>query len=194
MTKPGLRERKKQKTRGAIQREAMRLFTEQGYDATTVEQIADAAEISQSTFFRYFPTKEDVVLLDDYDPMMAEMILQRPAGEAAIPAVKAGMMAALKIAFADDEALIRDRIGFMLSVPAIRARMFEQSASTQGMLCQTLGTRTARDPASFEIRVAAAAILGALNVSVMQWTSEPGTELADLVARALDLVEAGFRL
>jgi AcrR family transcriptional regulator len=194
MTKPGLRERKKRKTRGAIQREAMRLFTEQGYDATTIEQIADAAEVSQSTFFRYYPTKEDVVLLDDYHPMMAKLILERPAGESAIAAVRAGILAALKVAFADDEELIRDRIRFMLSVPAIRARMFEQGIATQKMLRQALGTRTARDPDSFEIQVAAAVVLGAVNTAVRQWTREPGTELADLAARALDLVEAGFRL
>src|SRR5215472_13540966 len=75
----GLRERKKAKTRAAVQRHALRLFQEQGYDATTVEQIADAAEISPSTFFRYFPTKEDVVLYDPIDPILiAEFEAQPP--------------------------------------------------------------------------------------------------------------------
>ena len=69
-TTPGLRERKKAKTRAAIQTQALRLIAEQGYEATTVEQIAEAAEISPSTFFRYFPTKEDVVVEDDYDPLL----------------------------------------------------------------------------------------------------------------------------
>ena len=63
----GLRERKKIKLRRSVQREALRLFAEQGYEDTTVEQIADAADISTTTFYRYFPTKEDVVLDDDYD-------------------------------------------------------------------------------------------------------------------------------
>ena len=64
---PGLRDRKKQKTRWSIQEHALRLFQEHGYDQTTVDQIAAAAEISPSTFFRYFKTKEDVVVQDEYD-------------------------------------------------------------------------------------------------------------------------------
>jgi AcrR family transcriptional regulator len=62
----------------------LRLFRAQGYSATTVDQIAAAAEISPSTFFRYFPTKEDVVLLDDYDPLLAQMIADRGLSAATV--------------------------------------------------------------------------------------------------------------
>jgi len=74
----GLRERKKAKTRRTIQEQALRLFAEQGYDATTVEQIAEAAEVSPSTFFRYFPTKEAVVLQDDYDALLQAALAAQP--------------------------------------------------------------------------------------------------------------------
>src|SRR4029450_10969347 len=90
----GLRERKKARTKTAIQEHALRVFRGQGYDATTVEQIAEAAEISPSTFFRYFPTKEDVVVWDDYDPMLIEAIRAQPAGLNPIQAIRGGLRAA----------------------------------------------------------------------------------------------------
>src|SRR5215467_13921994 len=84
----GLRERKKAKTRAAIQRHALRLFREQGYEETTVEQIAEAAEVSPSTFFRYFPTKEDVVLYDAFDPILFASLEQQPAALTPLQAMR----------------------------------------------------------------------------------------------------------
>ena len=87
----GLRERKKARTRAAIREHALRLFREQGYQATTVEQIAAAAEVSPSTFFRYFPTKEDVVLRDDMDTRMVEAFVRQPLDLSPIAAARAAM-------------------------------------------------------------------------------------------------------
>jgi AcrR family transcriptional regulator len=77
-----LRERKRTRTRLAIQADAIRLFAEKGYENTTVEDIAYAAAISPRTFFRYFPTKEDVVLWDEYDPVVEDLVATRPPDEA----------------------------------------------------------------------------------------------------------------
>ena len=85
---PGLRERKKARTRIAIQRQAIRLFLDQGYAGTTVEQIA-AAGVSPSTFFRYFPTKEDVVVGDDYDRLMLDAFRAQPRELTPVRAVRA---------------------------------------------------------------------------------------------------------
>src|SRR6202034_2482946 len=84
----GLRERKKARTRAAIRQQALRLFRERGYSATTVEQIAAAAEVSPATFFRYFPTKEDVVLQDDMDLVTLEALEAQPAGLGPIAAMR----------------------------------------------------------------------------------------------------------
>ena len=75
----GLRDRKKIQTRDTIRRESMRLFEANGYANTTVEQIAEAAEIAPSTFFRYFPTKESVLMANELDKVMIEALAAQPA-------------------------------------------------------------------------------------------------------------------
>ena len=89
----GLRERKKARTRAAIRQHALRLFRERGYSATTVEQIAAAAEVSPATFFRYFPTKEDVVLQDDMDTVTLGALEAQPAALGPIAAMRSATAA-----------------------------------------------------------------------------------------------------
>jgi len=86
--RPGLRERKRRRTLSDIQGEALRLFVAQGYEQTTIEQIAEAAEVSPSTVFRYFATKEDLVLTDEYDPVILASLAAGPLGEPAITAMR----------------------------------------------------------------------------------------------------------
>ena len=125
----GLRERKKQQTRATIQREALRLIAERGYEATTCEQIAAAAEVSTATLFRYFPTKEDIVLQDGYDPVIAAAVVARPAQEAPLVAVRRGFADALADVLRGDLEPVRQRTALILSVPALRSRAREQNAS-----------------------------------------------------------------
>src|SRR6476660_5668072 len=84
-----LRERKRTRTRLMIQTEALRLFDEKGYAQATVEEIADAAAISPRTFFRYFPSKEDVVIWDEYDPRALDLLTSRPDDEPLAEAFRA---------------------------------------------------------------------------------------------------------
>jgi AcrR family transcriptional regulator len=115
----GLRERKKAKTRWAIQEHAMRLFGEQGYAATTVDQIAAAAEISPSTFFRYFATKEDVVVQDQYDDLFVTAFRAAGGTKDPIATLRRMVSDALKDMPADDPggtALVGAFTGVLLSV------------------------------------------------------------------------------
>ncbi len=133
--KSGLRERKKQKTRESIQRTALRLFEKQGYEETTVEQIAAAAEISPSTFFNYFPTKEDVVLYDAYDPVAIRMFMERPKDEP----LEIGLREVLKnlaALFESDERMILARGRFFFEVPALRARLWDEACGTNSNGCR----------------------------------------------------------
>ena len=79
----GLRSRKKEKTRRAIEDAALELFAEQGYEATTVNQIAERAEVSTATFFRYFGTKQEVIFAEDGNEFaeLRRAVVECPAGE-----------------------------------------------------------------------------------------------------------------
>jgi AcrR family transcriptional regulator len=167
------RERKKAQTRRSIQEHALRLFAEQGYDATTVKQIAAAASVSHMTFFRYFPTKEDVVLSDEYDPMLEQLIKDRPADEAVGDSIQAAIAKAFELVYAADRATILERVRLLLSTPALRARLWENQLNTQLMFERALQGR-GTDP--FEVRVLAGACLAALTAAIVAWAESPGTK------------------
>ena len=132
----GLRERKKAQTRAAIQQHALRLFLANGYDATTVEHIAAAAGVSHMTFFRYFPTKEDVVLADEYDPLIVASIVARPPEETPLASVREAIGDGLAHIYdiARDALFVRTRL--ILGTPQLRARLWEQQAATEGMIAR----------------------------------------------------------
>ncbi|MCO8271245.1 TetR family transcriptional regulator [Actinoplanes sp. TRM 88003] len=136
-----LRERKKAKTRAAIRDAALRLFTEQGYAATTVEQIAEAAEVSPSTFFRYFPTKEDVVLIDDYDPLIVAAIRDQPASTPVIEAVLQGMRDVFEQLTEEEWVSERRRQALFRVVPELRARQQQQTLDAVDMLSAVIAER-----------------------------------------------------
>jgi AcrR family transcriptional regulator len=158
--RPGLRERKKAKTRGSIQAHALRLFAKQGYHATTVEQIADAAEVSPSTFFRYFPTKEDVVLYDQFDPQLIEAFLAQPAELSAVAAVRRAMQFVFEHAPAAETALEFQRHELARSVPELRARMLDGFVSGLELFSDALAKRTGRRTDDIAVRTLAGAIIG----------------------------------
>ena len=194
MSPTGLRERKKQKTKEAIQREAMRLFQDQGYDETTVEQIAAAAEISPSTFFNYFPTKEDVVLFDRYDPMVLAFLLSRPADEPLSVGIRETLKS-LDAVMDRDRDIILARAKLGLEVPALRARFWEELTKAQDLFINLFAARTGRDGADYELRVLAMVLVTAAFEASLEWVRRGGRgSMFDLVNEAFDIVGIGERL
>ncbi|MFB4295671.1 TetR family transcriptional regulator [Actinomadura sp. NTSP31] len=191
----GLRERKKAKTRVAIRQAAYRLFAERGYEATTVDQIAEAAEVSPSTFFRYFPAKEDVILSDEYDGALAEALAARPADEPVVQAVRRSMTESFgRVLEADREELFT-RIRLTFTDPGIRARAMDEQLRNQDAVAAAIAERTGRDAADLEVRCAAAALI-AVSMTVMRhWVDGGGAE--DLIAlydHHLGILFEGLRL
>ncbi|MET8683813.1 TetR family transcriptional regulator [Streptomyces sp. NPDC004732] len=190
---PGLRERKKLKTRIAIRDATYRLIREQGYEATTVEQIAEAAEVSPSTVFRYFPTKEDIVLTDEFDPFLERQLRERPADEPVVESLRVVLRRALSFDFAEEPEVTRLRTQLMIEVPAVRSRMLESMSVTGGILCRSIAERTGRDPGDLEVRAFSMGLIGALTETTAYW-AERGhkDDLPTLVDRTLDMLTSGF--
>lgn len=189
----GLRERKKIKTRKAIRAATYELIEQQGYDATTIEQIADRAEVSPSTVFRYFPTKEDIVVTDEWDPVILAELRARPDDESWADVLRHVMRTALDLSLAEEPEVTRLRSRLGVEVPAVRARMMESMATTGRLLREALAERSGRAPDSLELRVFAMSVMGGL-MEVSHYWAETGhrDDVRDLVDRALDVLEHGL--
>jgi AcrR family transcriptional regulator len=191
----GLRERKKAKTRAAIREHAMRLFDEQGYSATTVDQIAEAAEVSQSTFFRYFPTKEDVVLTDDYDDLIMDAMRAQPLDIHPAEAMRRAFRQVFEdVGPAEWEAEQR-RQRLIQAVPELQGRVMHQYLTMIGLLTAVVAERAGLPADDFSARIMAGALIGTA------LASSPGgmsgrADLSDFsqVDRALRLLEEGLPL
>jgi AcrR family transcriptional regulator len=201
----GLRERKKARTRASLREHALRLFREQGYQATTVEQIAAAAEVSPSTFFRYFPTKEDVVLQDDMDTRMVEAFARQPRELSPIAAVRAAMREAWESFTPTEWEQLIQGARLSAGVPEIRARAMNEFSRTINVIAEALAARTGRCSDDLRIRVLAGAVVGVMMSIFLpeKFDEEPGPDLGvpafgpDAVARideALALLEEGLPL
>lgn len=185
----GLRERKKIRTRTAIRDATYSLIKENGYDATTVEQIADRAEVSQSTVFRYFPTKEDIVLTDAYDSLLGDLLRERPVGEPVRESLRRAIREAMATTLADSPDHGRDgklRVRLMVEVPQVRSRLMESMSVTGRLLCRTLAERTGRREDDLEVRVYAMGLMGALLETIVYWVDNDCREdVLELIDRTL---------
>ncbi|MDQ0750942.1 AcrR family transcriptional regulator [Streptomyces africanus] len=189
----GLRERKKIRTRQAIRAATYALIEEQGYDATTIEQIADRAEVSPSTVFRYFPAKEDIVITDEWHPVMPAELRARPEDESWADVLRHVMRTALDRSLAEEPEVTRLRARLGVEVPAVRARMTQSMAATGRLLREALAERSGLDPDSLELRVFAMSVMGGLT-EVSHYWAETGhrDDVRGLVDRALDVLEHGL--
>jgi AcrR family transcriptional regulator len=192
MSSPGLRERKKQKTRWAIQEHAVRLFVQQGYDATTIEQIAEAAEISPSTFFRYFKTKEDAVIQDRYDELMAEEIRAAPAELSPLEAVQRAFITAFAAISPEETQQVLQRAKLQFAVPALRMRALDNMQSSIKFLAAPLAERLGRPTDDFRCQAFMGACVGAIINAVMAWVEADGAfDVRELLTEGLSVLAEG---
>jgi AcrR family transcriptional regulator len=207
---PGLRERKKEKTRRHIAATARRLFTERGFEAVTVAEVARAADVAQKTVFNYFATKEDLF----YDGMVAfeerllDAIRDRAPGATVLDGFRAFVLApdsvfAMKGAGTWDEATERLRTvtRVITESPALLAREREVLARYSDRLAGLIAEETAAGPDDVEPFVVAHALLGVhrslieyVRRRVLAGAAAPdiAAELSGQAAAALARLEAGL--
>jgi AcrR family transcriptional regulator len=185
----GLRERKKQRTRERLVREGLRLFAEQGYDETSVDEIADAAEVSPRTFFRYFPTKADLVFAD------------LPAREAAVRAaldradatpIHARIRDVLieSMDLLGDPALLAARAKLVTENPPLQMRMLELFARAETIVGAAYARQLGTEPSSLTPRLAAAVTVGSGRSAMLAWSADPSVDLESTIRHSFALTSS----
>lgn len=178
------------RTRARILEAALDLFEHQGYDATTVNQIADVAGVTPMTFFRHFATKDAVLVTDPYDPLIAEAVAAQPTELPPLERTRLGLLAALGDITPTEDATARRRVALVARSPALRAAVSAGTDATQ----QAIVERLVSDGVErLDAAVAVSACLAATTTALLAWGSTPGdVTLAELVRRALaQLAPAG---
>jgi len=189
-----LRERKRTRTRLMIQTEALRLFAAKGYEETTVEEIAHAAAISPRTFFRYFPSKEDVVIWDEYDPLVLDLLATRPDDEPLAKTMRAVIRETLAGLYEHDRERLLTRVRLSLTVPVLRARFLDEQTHGVEQLAQLLETKHSDRVDRLQVRIVGSALLAAVRAALDQWQRDDGrSDLLGLVDDAMDALAEGAR-
>lgn len=191
---PGLRERNRARTRADIKASALRLIAEQGYAATTVDQIAKDAEVSPSTFFRYFPTKEDAVLVDDYDPIMIEVFREQPTELSPIQALRHTIRDVFDRLPESESIQEAERIRLLLAVPELRDRLLGSLAQSLVMIAGLIGERIGRSPDDPDVQYFAGAVTGVATAAVFRAAADPESDWLVAVDEALKYLEEGLPL
>ena len=176
----GLRERKRLQTRDRLTATGMALFLAQGFEATTLDQITAAADISRRSFFHYFASKEDLVFAwqDSFCLDLIAALAERPADERPIDAAVNALIAAL----GDFDREQAEALAcFVEETPALRDREQVKYATMEQALAAALGQRAGA--VTLEIRLVAMAVIGGMRVAGEEWRHAGDRARPDLYAR-----------
>ncbi len=184
-----LRERKKLKAMRHIQHVAMELFDEYGYGQITIERIAAEAEVSPSSIYRYFGTKEYIILHDEYDPVAIQALDNAFAANDPITALRHVISEMVELMVVDDEELVRRRMTYAMTEPAVRSGMYRQADDMSAQIRGILARNTGRHPDDLEIWVFTSATVSAFMTAIEYWHRTGYRDpLLDVLDRALNVL------
>ena len=179
---PGLRERKRQQTRDRLTRAAMALFLERGFEATTLDEIAAAADISRRSFFHYFASKEDVVFAwqEESTTALVAAVAQRPATESMLAAAENAISAMVR-QLEPGEAIAMARL--KRDNPALQARDQVKYEKLERALAEALAKRAGHRTEKLQARLVAMIVTGAMRIGGEQWAAEGAREKPEALAK-----------
>jgi AcrR family transcriptional regulator len=189
------RERKKQQTRQSLRREALRLFGERGFDATTIQDITEAADVAPRTFFLHFGSKEDVLLGDARDGVAAfeEMLRDRPDDEDVFTAVRETVIGLLAL---DDTPVEETRLQarLMIDAPSLMGRVYEHYVEFEEIIARAVADRFGLDAERDAYpRLLSTCAMTAVRVALVLWYQRGEKEpLADVVAELFTVLGDGL--
>lgn len=191
----GLRERKKEQTRQALITASLKLFRKNGFTTTSVDDIVAACDVSPRTFYRYFPTKEDVLYADAdrRTALLLSVLAGRPPDETPLVALRRSMMALIPD-YEADRTVMERRQRIIKSSPSLRTDSLERQHAWEDALVRQLTARRAGLAESpLELRLASAAAAVALRTATVAWL-EPGNthDLATLLEYTFDRLATGL--
>jgi len=192
----GLRERKKERTREQLVEAALRLFTQHGYEGTTIDEIVDAVEVSPRTFFRYFQSKEDVLVawVDEFSNRVHHALATRPLDEEPYTALRSALTEAVTVYETKRTHFIAlER--FIARTPAVRAQKLEKLGRCSQVMIEALATRLGVDAqCDLAPRLLANCAIGILGAAVSLWIAQGGkgslSEIVDHAFRCMSPTEA----
>ncbi len=159
-----------------------------------VDQIAEAADVSQSTFFRYFPTKEAVILQDDYDPRIIEAFKAQPPELSPIAALRGAFQEVFARMSAEEVEQERQRHQLILAVPELHAEILDEYTRTIRMITEVVSERLRRRPDELALRTFAGALVGVAMAAMLTWADDPAADFFSLIDKAMAHLEAGLPL
>ena len=185
-----LRERKRRLLQREIIELALRHITDHGYDTSTVDEIAHAAGVSRRTFFRYFPTKEDVVIgyFDEIGSDLRAALAARPADEPPLIAIRRTFTQMLE-RHGTDRDLVLTLCQLTEHTPALRARQVDKQDRWRSAIVDVIAERTGGNPLDPQIQLLGRVALAVFDVSLRDWALRGGVdEVALLVDQTFDLL------
>lgn len=189
---PGRRERKKNEVRAALAGHAMTLFAERGYDQVSVEDIAEAADVSRTTFFRYYPTKEDVLVqwMRDVGDEAAQALVDRPPDEAPLTALRLAVRQLAEIYGRDQErADLIERL--RRESPSVQSAYRDKLGYWEQVLTAAIARRTDLDPGvALYPRLTARLSMAVISSVSDTWVAGgQAGDVSELLDRAFDVID-----